>query len=120
MNKRILIIDDDDDILEMLDIVFQASDIDVILSNKGMTGDEINAVHPDLILLDIQIKGYIHTGDEICKEIKANNDLNNIPVFLISSETDLDLLAIECEADGYFSKPFDILKLKSAIRNKLI
>lgn len=120
MNKRILIIDDNKDILEMLDIVFQSSDIDVMLSNTGMTGDEIMVVHPDLILLDIQIKGYPNTGDEICKEIKTRPNLNHIPVFLISSEQNLDLLAVECEADGYFSKPFDILKLKSVIRNKLI
>lgn len=119
MNKRILIIDDDKDMLEMLKIVFQDSDFEVVLSEKGMSGDEIYLIHPDLILLDVQIKGYISTGDEICKEIKGRSDLNSVPVFLISSEQNLEELSIECESDGFLSKPFDILKLKSIIKEKL-
>lgn len=120
MTKRILIIDDDEDMLEMLNIVFQASDIEVVLSKTGMTGDEIEVVHPDLVLLDVQIKGYSATGDEICKEIKSRPDLDHIPVFLLSSERELGLLAVKCKADGFFSKPFDILKLKTMIRDKLL
>ena len=68
----------------------------------------------------MQIKGYISTGDEICMEIKADENLKRIPVFLISSEPDLDLLAVECTADGFFPKPFDVLKLKAAIKDKLL
>ncbi|RYG40604.1 MAG: response regulator [Chitinophagaceae bacterium] len=120
MAKRILIIDDDRDMLEMLKIVFQSSDIDVVLSETGMTGDQIRVTHPDLVLLDVMIKGYITTGDEICREIKGNKDLAHIPVFLISSERDLDLLAVKCQADGFFAKPFDILKLKTIIKDKLL
>jgi two-component system response regulator VicR len=120
MTKRLLIIDDDKDMLEMLNIVFQESDLDVVLSEKGMAADEIEVIHPDLILLDVQIKGYTRTGDEICKEIKARSGLDQVPVFLISSEPDLNLLAIECKADGFFSKPFNVSKFKSAIRDKLL
>ncbi len=120
MTKKILIIDDDKDMLEMLNIVFQASDVEVVISETGMTGQEIKVIHPDVILLDVQIKGYISTGDQICMEIKSRQDLRKIPVFLISSEPDLDFLSVECKADGFFSKPFDILKLKSAIRDKLL
>lgn len=120
MAKRLLIIDDDKDMLDMLRIVFQSSDVDVVISDTGLSGNEINVIHPDIILLDVQIKGYISTGDEICKEIKSREDMWGVPVFLISSEPDLDLRAVECEADGFFSKPFDILKLKSAIKDKLL
>lgn len=119
MAKRILIIDDDEDMLEMLRIVFQTSDLDVVLSDKGMTGNEIKVMHPDLVLLDVQIKGYILTGDEICKEIKSRSDLTHIPVFLISSERDLEQLAVACEADGYFSKPLDIIIFKKILNDKL-
>lgn len=119
MAKRILIIDDDKDMLEMLNIIFETSDVDVVLSETGMTGEEIVVVYPNLILLDVQIKGYTSTGDEICKDIKGHSKLKDIPVFLISAEPDLDILSIECNADGYFSKPFDLLKLKRVIREKL-
>lgn len=120
MTKRILIIDDDKDMLEMLQIVFLASDLEVLISDHGMTGVEIRGLHPDLIMLDVQIKGYIKTGDEICKEIKAHPDLSDIPVFLISSEIDLQTIAFECAADGFINKPIDILKLKTLIRDKLL
>ena len=119
MAKKILIIDDDKDMLEMLRIVFQGSEFEVVLSNAGMTADEVVVLHPDIILLDVQIKGYKLTGNEICKQIKMREDLNFIPVFLISSEPNLKTLAAECNADGYFSKPFDILNLKTVIRNML-
>ena len=119
MTKKILVIDDDADMLEKWLIVFQASDFEVILSNTGMSGGEIAVIHPDLILLDVQIKGYISTGDEICKEIKGRKDLHNIPIFLISSEPNIASLSIECESDGYISKPFDILKLKSLISDNM-
>lgn len=119
MAKRILIIDDDKDMLEMLNIVFETADVDVVLSETGMTSDEIVVLHPNLILLDVQIKGYTSTGDEICKEIKGHSELKDIPVFLISAEPDLDTRSIGCNADGYFSKPFDVLKLKKMIREEL-
>lgn len=120
MVKRILIIDDDKDMLDMLKIVFQASDVDVVISETGMTGQEINIIKPDVILLDVQIKGYIYTGDQICIEIKSNKNLRKVPVFLISSEPDIDILSVACQADGFFLKPFDVLKLKSAIKDKLL
>lgn len=120
MAKKILIIDDDKDILEMLNIVFQGSETDVILSNTGMTGEEIKVIHPDIILLDVQIKGYKATGNEICREIKSKEDISFIPVILMSAEPNLKMLAVDCKADAYFSKPFDIVDLKSFIRSKLI
>jgi two-component system, OmpR family, response regulator VicR len=116
MNKRILIIDDNEDILEMLGIIFQDSDVDVVLSRTGMTGDEIKVIHPDIVLLDVQINGYSYTGDEICKEIKSHPVISHIPVFLISAEDDLAGISMGCAADGWFSKPFDVWKLKEAIK----
>ena len=120
MHKRILVIDDDRDMLEMMRIIFQSSEIDVVLSEKGMTGDEIRFIHPDLVLLDVRIKGYITTGNEICKEIKSRPDLDHIPVYLISSESNLEFLSIECKANGFFAKPFSISKLKAVIKDKLL
>lgn len=120
MPKKLLIIDDDKDMLEMLHIIFQDTEIDVVLSNTGMTGDEVKVIHPDIILLDVQIKGYKASGNEICKEIKSRLDIGSIPVYLISSEQNLKNLADDCKADGYFPKPFDIKNLKSMVMSKLI
>jgi two-component system response regulator VicR len=119
MAKKILIIDDEEDMLEMLQIVFQDSDYNVVLSNKGMRYDQIQVIHPDLILLDVQIKGYGMTGNEICKELKAQPSMEKLPVFLMSAEYNLSALAHECHADGYFNKPFNISNLKTTIANEL-
>lgn len=112
MAKRILIIDDDKDMLDMLQIILQDSNCEVILQNSGLTGTEVSALQPDLVLLDVQIKGYQLTGNEICNQIKALDVMAHVPVFLMSSDHNLRELAEECHAEGYFPKPFDINSLK--------
>lgn len=119
MAKRILIIDDDEDMLEMLQVVFQDSYYNVILSKTGLRYDQIRVIHPDLILLDVQIKGYEMTGNEICKELRAQPSTEKLPVFLMSAEDNLSTLALECQANRYFNKPFNINSLKSAIADEL-
>ncbi len=120
MPKRILIIDDDSDMLEMLHIIFQDSEYDVILSNTGMEYDEIKLLHPDLVLIDVNIKGYKATGDRICASLKSHREMNAIPVFLVSAEQNLDRIARDCNADGYFSKPFNVKILKTTVSSKLM
>ncbi|WP_244228200.1 response regulator [Mucilaginibacter kameinonensis] len=100
MSKRILAIDDDEDILEILNIVFQESGYDVILSNTGEAAGHIQIIHPDLILLDVNIVGSLKTGSEICKEIKSNYQTADLPVMLVSAEPDLDLIADGCGANS--------------------
>lgn len=117
MTKRILIIDDDDDMLEMFRIIFQGPEFDVVLEKNGMDYRQILGLKPDLVLLDIMIKGYHVTGAQICKEIKANN--KSLPVFLISGEQDIEKIASESNADDFLSKPFDIRTLKLKIDHKL-
>lgn len=57
MVKRILIIEDDLDILEILDIIFLDEGYDIISHRKGLSADEIGLLHPDLLLLDVRISG---------------------------------------------------------------
>lgn len=120
MTKRILIIDDDKDMLEMLSIVFQNSDFEVVLSTTGMGYTQIQLLKPDLILLDVNIQGYETTGDLICKEIKEHPGTEHLPVILISGEYNLASIAEHCHADAYFSKPFDINLLKIKVTSKLM
>jgi len=120
MAKKILIIEDNEDILEMFNIIFQDSEFDVVLSSTGMTADEVKLIHPDIILLDVKLRGYRATGDEICQEIKLREDMNYISVFLVSSENNLKAIAENCNADGYFPKPFDLKNLMSAVRSSIL
>jgi len=109
MAKRILIIEDDLDILEILDIILSDEGYEVIPISMGLSAPEIGLFHPDLILLDFRIRGYDKTGAQICQELKSNSTTNTIPVLLVSAESNLALIANSCGADGYVSKPFELL-----------
>jgi len=111
MKKRILVIDDDEDILTILSIIFEDEGYEVISLNTGATVEEIQIMHPDLILLDVRINGFNKTGDQICNEIKARNSTKDIPVILVSAEFNVSQLAQESGADGYLPKPFNIKEL---------
>jgi two-component system, OmpR family, response regulator VicR len=119
MSKRILVIDDDEDILEILNIVFQEEGYDVVLSNTGEAADHIHIIHPDLILLDVRIEGSAKRGNEICSEIKQRYKDEQIPIILVSAETDLQMLANECGADHYINKPFDVFQLLTHVKKIL-
>lgn len=120
MKKRILVIDDDEDILAILNILFDDEGYEVILLNTGTTAEEVQILVPDLILLDIRIKGFSKTGDQICREIKSLNSTKNIPVILLSAEFNGEKLAYEASADGYLRKPFNVDELVSQVREILV
>ena len=119
MAKRILIIEDDLDILEILDIILLDEGYEVIPISKGLSAPEIELLHPDLILLDFRIRGYDKTGAQICRELKSSATTSDTPVLLISAESNLNLIADGCGADGYVSKPFDLLSLVNKVSDML-
>lgn len=116
MAKRILIIEDDPDILEILEIVFQDEGFDIESKRNGMSIDEIGLLHPDLILLDVRISGFEKTGAQLCAELKERAETGKIPVILLSAEAELAQIAKKCCADGHVSKPFDIPTLVNKLR----
>jgi len=119
MAKKIVVIDDDEDILTILDIILGEEGYQTILYNTGTTAEQIKHMHPDIILLDIRIAGFYKTGADICAEIKSEPELNGIPVLLVSAEADVAALAAKCGADGYVNKPFDISTLLSRVKEFL-
>lgn len=116
MGKRILVIDDDEDILEILNIVFQENGYETVISNSGEAAEHIRVIQPDIVLLDVRIVGSAKSGPEICKEIKSQLETRHLPVMLVSGESDLAVLAKECGADAYVAKPFDIFDLLSQVK----
>ena len=117
MGRRILIIDDDNHILEILEIIFAAEGYSVILSNTGEAVEQLATIQPDLILLDVRIIGHPKSGDEICAELKSNHLYDKLPVILISAESDLEVLANECSADAFIRKPFDMYELIGRVKD---
>ncbi|QJD96816.1 response regulator [Mucilaginibacter robiniae] len=115
MAKRLFIIDDDEDILEILSIVFEDEGYNVVTANNSDAANYILELSPDLILLDVRIAGSPKSGLQICQELKSRQTTCNIPIILISAEHNLALLASNCHADSYVNKPFEITDLLQTV-----
>jgi len=115
MTKRVLVIDDHEDFLEILAIIFRERGYEIVVSTTRKTAGHISQIHPDIVLLDVRISGSDKGGAEICKEIKSQQDTRHLPVLLISGETDLDLIAQECGANAFLTKPFDVSDLLATV-----
>jgi len=111
MNKMIHIIEDDVDMLTILKIFFQKKGYTVIADFNGNDFDVHQKPCPDLYLVDINLIG--KNGTSICKLIKE--ECSEVPVLLMSANTNLEMHAKECHADGFLAKPFDINKVLSLV-----
>jgi len=119
MPKRILIIEDDEDMLEIMNIIFRDEGFDVVVSNKGEAAEHLELIRPDLILLDVHIIGYKKRGNEICADIRKRYPADSLPVVLVSAETDIEALAARCGANSFIKKPFDINELADSVKHLL-
>jgi two-component system response regulator VicR len=117
IRKKILVVDDDAELLSILSHVLFEQNYHVIPSPNGEVTSYINEIKPDLILLDNKLAGT--PGNELCKMIKSDPDTQHIPVVMVSAANDLENIALEAGADGFIQKPFDIGQVE-AIVAKLI
>ncbi|MCF2494124.1 response regulator [Dyadobacter chenhuakuii] len=117
--RRILIVEDDGDMLELLRIVFRDSGYDVTFSNRALEIDDIMVLRPNLILLDVTLESSPKSGAAICRELKSDPATHEIPIILISGEPNLAKIAKLCNANAYFAKPLDMLGLQ-VIVNKFL
>ena len=116
--KKILIIEDEKNMVEGLRFNLEARDYLVIAALNGETGLKMaEEEHPDLIILDLMLPGL--NGYEICKRVKATNP--EIPVVMLtakSQESDI-ITGLDLGADDYITKPFSILELLARINAQL-
>jgi two-component system response regulator VicR len=119
MPKRILIIDDDPDILEILNLIFEQEGFEVKLSETGEEAEQLAHINPDLVLLDIRILGSGKNGADICYKIKSRPETQFLPILLFSSEENIEEISEQCGADGYISKPFEVEHLMVKVKKIL-
>ena len=113
--KKILIIEDEPNIRELVLYNLQANGYEGIQAEDGIMG--ITMVHtekPDLILLDIMLPG--KSGYDICRELRSEG--NNTPIIMLTAKNEeIDkVLGLEFGADDYISKPFGIRELMARIK----
>jgi two-component system response regulator VicR len=119
MPKKILIIEDDPDISEILNDILQTEGYDVVLSADGEACHHLPDIKPDLILMDVRLKQPGQNGDAICMQLKSDIHTRCFPVILLSAESDLRALCKACGANGFLSKPFDVAALVCQVRDMI-
>ena len=104
--KKILVVDDDDDVLETIQLILEIGGYEVEpLNDAEVVFERIDEFKPDLILLDV-VLGKID-GRVICSQIKCHIDTKNIPILMMSGLYDLkEVQDMECAPDDFMSKPF--------------
>ena len=107
--KKVLLVEDDVDTLELVELILRSNGYAVIKANREVSIKEIIGLRPDLAILDYLLPYGL--GTELCLEIKNNPLTKYFPVILYSANTDLKKLAGESHADAYLEKPFDIAQL---------
>ncbi len=115
--KRLLLIEDEEDIAAIIKLQAELSGYKLHVEVDGINGYRaVEREKPDLVLLDIMLPG--QNGYDVCRKIKSNPDLRNIPVVIISAkDEELDvLLGLELGADDYVAKPFSPKILMSRIK----
>lgn len=118
MQKRLLVIDDDKDLLDVIKIYFEMEGYVVFtLPRVDNIFKAFNQYSPDLILLDYQLPE--ENGDKICQQLKSNPATFNIPVIMISGYSKAELDRDYHGWNGVVSKPFDLAVLQSAIEKFL-
>ena len=110
--KRLLICDDDVDILFICTYIFEKQGIEVITRTHCNNIVEIvKDVQPDVILMDNWIPD--SGGIVASRTIKEHNEFNHIPIVYFSANNDVQALAREAGADAFLAKPFDLEDLKN-------
>lgn len=112
--QKILIVDDDNNIAELISLYLTKECFDTHIVNDGdLAIPEFEKYNPDLILLDLMLPGT--DGHQICREIRTKS---NVPIITVSAkgETFDKVLSFELGADDYVEKPFDPKELVARIK----
>ncbi len=117
---KILIVEDDPDVAEMLNAYFRVQGYEVFTVNWGEDGVRAGqTVAPDIIILDIRLPDI--DGFEVARRLRADRRTREIPIiFLTEKRERVDRLqGFEVGADDYITKPFDVQELRLRVRNAL-
>lgn len=115
--KKILIADDDVNILEAMQMMLEMEGYEVITTPDGENVKEMSSDYPDLLLLDTCMSGY--DGRDICRSIKSKKSTKNIPVIMISASHDIAKSAIASGADDFIAKPFQMNEILDKVHKHL-
>ncbi|MGD0337776.1 MAG: response regulator transcription factor [Bacteroidota bacterium] len=115
MSYKILLVDDEKDILDMLKYNLEKEGYDVLTARNGKKALEESQKHPDIIVLDVMMPEM--DGWEVCRQLKQSQNTSTIPIlFLTAKGSEIDeVVGLELGAEDYIVKPISVRKLLARI-----
>ena len=114
--KKILVVDDDPDILDALRFMLEDSGYEVKTTEKGEYAENLHDTNgglPDVIILDVLLSG--KDGRLICQKLKSQEETKRIPIIMISAHPNAKQSVSAVGADDFMAKPFDMDELLATI-----
>lgn len=114
MNNKILIVDDEKNIVELVRLYLEKEGFKTVSAYTGSEAvEKFGAENPDLIVLDIMLP--VMDGWEVCRKIRANS---KVPIIMLTSKSETfdKVLGLELGADDYITKPFEAKELIARIK----
>lgn len=115
--EKILIVDDEEHILELLKFNLINAGYDVFIASDGIEAVKVaKSEKPSLVLLDLMLPGI--DGFDVCKEIKRDNEMKKTSIIMLTAKgEELDkILGLELGADDYITKPFSVRELLARVK----
>ncbi|MFC3562786.1 response regulator transcription factor [Pedobacter jamesrossensis] len=107
MTKRICVLEDNDDIIEIIGFILEEEHYEVkYFKNIQDFKKGANAFRANLFLLDVMLPD--GNGLDLCCELKANKETSNMPIVMMSANFSDAEMRSRCNAEDYINKPFDI------------
>jgi len=114
--KKILIIDDDKDLLYGLNAILKNKGYEIkTLADGTLARGAVKNFIPDVILLDVNLAKV--DGRDICKEFKHNDQTSHIPILMISADSEAGEVMNKCPADAFMAKPLSLILLYNKIES---
>ncbi|NLW45398.1 MAG: response regulator transcription factor [Syntrophomonadaceae bacterium] len=120
MNAKILVVDDEAYIVELVKFNLEKEGFEVIVAHDGMTAlDTVEMENPDLVILDIMLPAM--DGLEVCRVLRQNPRHRNLPIIMLTAKgEELDtVLGLEMGADDYIKKPFSPREMVARVKARL-
>ena len=115
--KRILVIDDDQEILDVVREILTGEGYSVKAGLNSTSLQNLESEPPDLILLDVLLQG--EDGRELCRQVKSHEQTRRIPVILFSANMAVNSSVSACGADDFLAKPFRMKELLDLVAKKM-
>ncbi|HQE93289.1 MAG TPA: response regulator [Anaerolineae bacterium] len=118
--SRILVVEDDFDISNMLQLYFKSQGYEVYVAPRGGVALEMTRQNmPNVIVLDIMLPDI--DGYEVCRQLRTNLRTSHIPIIFLTQKDERNdkIQGLELGADDYITKPFDLEELRLRVRNTI-